>query len=166
MKRSETSFPRAAFTLVELLIVMALLAIFMAISAPSLSRSLRQRKINDEANRFLALTEYARSEAISQGIPMVVWLNPTQQRYGVEAAAGFIGEESRARAFTTNSEVQFEVPDGAAKQGVIEVVRFQPDGAPELSAVDAIALADRFDASAYIARTQDGWGFEIVPITQ
>lgn len=145
---------------------MALLVTFLALSAPSLSRSLRQRRISDEATRLLALTEYARTEAISQGVPMVVWVNAKTQQYGAEPAAGFTGEENRTRTFTTNSEVDFDIPNAVAKQGVIALVEFAPDGAPELSAVEAISLSDKFDALAVIARTQDGWGFEIAPVTK
>ena len=46
------------FTLVELIIVMTLLAIVAALSVPSLSRSMRQRNLDEEATRLLALTEY------------------------------------------------------------------------------------------------------------
>ena len=63
---------RAAFTLVELLLIMALLVVVLAVAAPMLSSSMRGHGLNGEAVRFVALTEFARSEAISQGVPMVL----------------------------------------------------------------------------------------------
>src|SRR5438067_13878805 len=78
-----------AFTLVELILVMAVLATIMALSTPSLSRSLRNRNIEQEAKRFIALTEYARGEAVSQGVPMTIWIDVEAGAFGVEPKAGF-----------------------------------------------------------------------------
>src|SRR5262249_19567201 len=72
-----------AFTLIELILVMALLAIVLGISAPSLSRFFRGRSLESEAQRFLALTRHAQSRAVSEGVPMVVWLWPKQRSYGM-----------------------------------------------------------------------------------
>jgi type IV fimbrial biogenesis protein FimT len=157
------STPRAAgFTLVELILVMALLAIVTALAVPSLSRSLRQRYLDQEAARFLALTEYARSEAVSQGVPMTVWIESATRRFGVEPKEGFEGAEARNREFTLNPDVQFEITGGVVKRGVVEAVEFAPDGAPALSSLDSVRLVDRFDSALTVARTSDGWSYEIV----
>ena len=54
---------------------MALLCVILGVAAPSLSRSMRQRNLTQEAARLLAATEYARDEAISRGVPMAVWID-------------------------------------------------------------------------------------------
>ena len=54
MKRARPH--RHGFTLVELIIVMGLLALAAGIAAPMMARSLRGRNINEEAQRFIALT--------------------------------------------------------------------------------------------------------------
>jgi type IV fimbrial biogenesis protein FimT len=153
---------RSGFTLVELIIVMALLAVVAAISMPSLGRSMRERNLNDEAARFVALTEYARSEAVSQGVPMTVWIDPQTQRFGAEAATGFEGEESRAKEFVLNADVRFEVERTATRNGLTDLVEFTPDGAPDTTSIDTLRLADRFGAARTISRTSDGWSYEIV----
>ena len=51
----------SAFTLVELIIVMALLAVVVAVAAPTLGRSMRERNLADEMARLLSATEYARN---------------------------------------------------------------------------------------------------------
>src|SRR4051794_12145785 len=84
MERNRHHLLSPAFTLVELLLVMAILLVLMAVVAPSLSRSLRGRKITDESARFLALTEYARNAAVSEGSPMSVWINGTTQHFGLD----------------------------------------------------------------------------------
>ena len=67
------------FTLVELILVMVLLAIVIAVAAPSLSQFFHSRSLESEAQRFMALTRAAQARAVSEGVPMVVWL-ATQER--------------------------------------------------------------------------------------
>lgn len=56
------------FTLLELILVMVILSTVLAMAAPSLRGFFGSRKTHDEASRLLALTQYARSQAISEGI--------------------------------------------------------------------------------------------------
>jgi type II secretion system protein H len=158
----ERSDPAPGFTLVELILVMALLAVVAAFSAPSLARSLRQRNLDGEAARLLALTEYARNEAVSQGVPMTVWLDPKSQRFGVAPKTGYEGDEARAREFELNADIHFEIDRAATQNGVAEIMEFAPDGAPAPSSIDAVRLVDRFQALINIVRTSDGWSYEIV----
>lgn len=159
MRRSD---PAPGFTLVELILVMALLAVIAAFSAPSLARSLRQRNLDGEAARLLALTEYGRDEAMSQGVPMTVWIDPAGQRMGVGPKTGYEGDDSRTREFTLNADIHFELDRAATQGGVVEVMEFAPDGAPATSSTDAVRLVDRFESLVTVARTSDGWGYEIV----
>ncbi len=159
MQRSD---PAPGFTLVELILVMALLAVVAAFSAPSLARSLRQRNLDGEAARLLALSEYGRNEAISQGVPMSVWVDPKGQRMGVEPKTGYEGDATRSREFELNADIHFELDRAATQGGVIEVMAFSPDGSPSSSSIDAVRLVDRFQSQLTVARTSDGWGYEIV----
>ena len=156
----------AGFTLVELIIVMALLAIVMAIAAPSLSRSMRQRNLDGEAARLLAATEYARDEAISQGVPMTVWIDPEGRRFGIEPKEGFLGNETRIREFSVDPDIGFEIANGVTKRGIVEAMEFAPDGTPALTNVESVVLKDRFNSVLTIAQTTDGWGYEIVKETK
>src|SRR5437667_3469223 len=65
-------YQRRAFTLIELILVMALLVIVMAVSAPALSNFFRGRTLDSEARCFMSLTRYGQSRAVSEGIPMVL----------------------------------------------------------------------------------------------
>ena len=56
------------FTLLELILVMVILSTVLAMAAPSLQGFFGSRKTHDEASRILALTQFARSQAISEGI--------------------------------------------------------------------------------------------------
>ena len=150
------------FTLVELIIVMTLLAIVAALSVPSLSRSMRQRNLDEEATRLLALTEYARNEAVSQGVPMIVWIDAKGQRYGVEPKAGFDADEARRREYAMNPEVQVETDKAVSSGGVVEAIEFAPDGALISTSVESVRLVDRSQSAIRVARTTDGWSYELV----
>lgn len=151
-----------AFTLVELVLVMLLLATVTALSMPSLARSMRQRHLAGEAARFLALTEYARDEAISQGVPTILWIDPANGRFGVEVKAGFTGDAQRAREFAINPDVQFEAAAVPTKDGVAKVVEFAPDGTADDSSVESVRIVDRFASALAIARTANRDGYEIL----
>ena len=150
------------FTLVELIIVMTLLAIVAALAVPSLARSMRQRNLDEEATRLLALTEYARNEAVSQGVPMIVWIDAKSQRYGIEPKTGFDADETRAREYAMNADVQAEIDKAAGSGGVVEAMEFEADGALSTSSVEAVRLVDRFKSVITLARTTDGWSYELV----
>jgi len=67
------------FTLLELIVVMVILSTVLAMAAPSLRGFFGSRQTHDTAAQILALTQFARSQAISEGI--VYRLNfDTQQR--------------------------------------------------------------------------------------
>lgn len=55
------------FTLLELMIVLAIVAILVTLAAPSLARMLRSNTRSSALNTFLADMGYARSEAIRRG---------------------------------------------------------------------------------------------------
>jgi type IV fimbrial biogenesis protein FimT len=152
----------SAFTLVELIVVMALLAVVLALAAPSLGRSMRQRTLDDEATRFLAATEYARDEAVSQGIPMIVWINPDGTSFGVEAKAGFEGNDTRSREFVLDEDVKLESDQKTRSNGVNVVMEFSPDGNPETSSVEEVRAVSRDEPPLHIAKARDKWRYEIV----
>ncbi len=162
MRKSSPTRLRAGFTLVELVIVMTLLAVVAALSVPAISRSIRARHLKDEATRFVAATEYARDEAVSQGVPMTVWIDPTTQHFGVEAKTGFVGSEARHREFAANPDIHFETDRTAAKDGLVQAVEMGPDGTPTTSSIDAVRLVDRFNSVITVVQTKDGWAYEIL----
>jgi type II secretion system protein H len=154
--------PANAFTLVELIVVMALLATVLAMVAPTLGRSMRQRSLDDEAARFQAATEYARNEAVSQGVPMIVWLDPEGISFGVEARQGFDADEARAREFELKDDIHVESDEKKKTNNVIVVAEFAPDGSPEATNVEEVRFLWRDEPPVLVAKTSDGWSYEIV----
>jgi len=73
------------FTLIELILVLALLVIITSIAAPAMSRFVRGRALDSEARRLIALMHAAQSRAVSEGAPMMLWVDEKAGGYGVEA---------------------------------------------------------------------------------
>ena len=152
-----------AFTLVELVLVMALLCVILGLSAPSLSRSIRNRSLTQEATRLLALTEYARDEATSQGVPMVVWIDSAAGHFGVRAKTGYEDACARSKEYTLTDDVHFEQDKGLdASSGETDAVEFAPDGTLDPSSITWLRLVDRSNSGIAIEQTSDAWGYEIV----
>ena len=142
---------------------MALLATILALAAPSLSRSLHQRNLEQEAARLLALTEYGRDEAVSQGVPMVIWVDPESRRFGVKAKAGFTDDSRREKEYALNADLHFEPMTGTiTKDRVVNAAEFAPDGTLDPASAASVRIGDRFKSTVTLARTTDGWGYEIV----
>jgi type IV fimbrial biogenesis protein FimT len=152
----------AAFTLVELILVMAILAVVMALSAPSLSRSLRERALEQEAARFQALTLFARNEAVSEGVAMAIWIDPGAKRYGLEPKSDYGGNSLR-RDYGMDPDVEVEVVS-ANRVGTNpkHAIGFTPSGVPDTQSAEAIRLTDRFGSTRLIQRREDLAGYQIV----
>ena len=62
----------AGFTLLEIMLVIALLAILLGLAAPSFSDFVRNSRITGKANDLLAALNLARTEAIKRHVPVTV----------------------------------------------------------------------------------------------
>jgi len=97
------------FTLVELICVMALLTIVMALTSPSLAHFFRGRSLDSEVRRFLGLTRYGQSRAVSEGVPMVLWIDQEQGTYGLKAEMTYTEEDEKAVEFELAKDLEMEV---------------------------------------------------------
>ena len=128
-----------AFTLIELTLVMALLLIVFGVALPSLKGFFRGRSLDSEARRFLSLTRYGQSRAVSEGVPMVLWIDTRRGAYGLQQQAGYTDGDSNAVAFALNEDLRIEVQLPAAAPamgrlnqtvagvGNVPMIRFTPD---------------------------------------
>jgi len=145
---SDFGFPRRAFTLIELILVMALLSIVISLSAPSLARFFRGRGLDSEARRFLALTRYGQSRAASEGVPMRLWIDGAQRTYGLEAERSYIEEDSKAVGFELSSNLLVEV-----EQPVITLLSSQSRQARLAAQVTDTRPTIRFTPDGFISET-------------
>lgn len=130
--RRSNSRARLGFTLIELVLVMAILIVVLSMSAASLTSFFRGRSLEAEGKRFLALTRYAQNRAISEGLPVTVWVNEKEKKYGIVTAPGFVEVDDDAEEFTLGRDLEIEAGwsgSGAPRRSAVEVVlNFTPDG--------------------------------------
>jgi len=107
-RNAETS-PPPGFTLIELILVMTILTAVIGLAAPSLANFFRGRTLDSEAKRLLALTRHGQSRAVSEGIPMDLWVDTAQGTFGLEAEASYNSTDSRALDFTLDKDIRIEV---------------------------------------------------------
>jgi len=174
---------------------MALLAVVLAIVAPSLSNFFRGRKLESEARRFVALARYGQSQAVSDGVPMTLWMDRIEGTYGVRQQDGFDPdrytettqpmESTLARAqqgyekadakqptFRLAQNLRFELAGlDSRTNGRVVMIRFLPDGSIDEAALRVLKLLQedpekrREPHTVWIAQSWDNTRYEIVDQT-
>ena len=163
-----------AFTLIELILVMTLLVIVLGVSAPSLSRFFRGRTLDSEAKRFLALTRYGQSRAVSEGVPVVLWIDSRQGEYGLQADASYVEEDTKAREFQVHSDLKVEVEQSvfAQKQASLwkgrgglganlPKIRFTPEGFISETSPELIVFRQGKEDEIWMGPNQNHLNYEI-----
>jgi type II secretion system protein H len=163
------------FTLVELILVMVLLLIVAAMVAPRMSSFFRGRALSSEAQRLLSLTHYAQSRAVAEGVPVLLWIDPRNSRYGIDIQNGHTSAEDRDVTYEADPSVTLEVPtvanapvseDDDEKLGLPEnlaAIRFTPDGFFDEVSVNKIILRQGDEAALELVPTVNRLGYEIKP---
>ncbi len=165
-----------AFTLVELILVMALLGVVLAIGAPSLGRFFQGRVLNSEVHRFIGLTRYAQSRAVSEGIPMVIWIDPEEQTYGLQAETTYTETDPHAVEFKWGKDLEIE-PDAVPTSGWVPgeedwrettiiarnrpALRFTPDGFIAPTSPKRIVIRGEEQGEIWIVQSRTGLHYEI-----
>jgi type II secretion system protein H len=170
--------PRAGgFTLIELLLVMVLLTIVMALTAPRMISFFRGRALSQESRRILALAHYARSRAVAESEPVVLWFDPATSTYGQNLQAGFSGADARASRFALDASLTLETPaeetpptseNGDELLGLpanLAVIRFTPDGFYDPGSVARLVLRQGTEGALQIVPTANRLDYEILPYT-
>ena len=173
---AETS-RKGGFTLIELILVMALLTVVMALAAPQLSGFFKGRSLDSEARRFVSLTRYAQSRAVSEGAPMVLWIDVKERTYGLEMQPGFDRYEDRkAVDYKLGKDLEIEVeqvlnraqPASRSSRenskpvfGNLPALTFMPDGFVSPSSSDNLTLRDKDKHEIWIGLSRNGLHYEI-----
>ena len=177
---------RHGFTLIELILVMALLTIVISLTAPRLSRFFHGRTLDSEARRLLALTRSGQSRAVSEGMPMDLWVNTGQGTFGLEAEPSYDTSDSKAVDFTLDGGLQLEVVNklvvapantvtmnraqrvstaSVSRVNLVHAnlptIRFLPDGSIGEASPQMLHLASSDGGSLWLAQARDGLSYEI-----
>ena len=176
---------RRGFTLIELILVMALLTVVISLTAPKLSRFFHGRTLDSEARRLLALTRSGQSRAVSEGLPMDLWVNAEEGTFGLEAEPTYETSDPKAVDFTLDSGLHLEVMSKTVATPVttmsrsrlvsstasvprvnlvhtdLPTIRFLPDGSIGETSPQKLHLASNDGGSLWLMLARDGLGYEI-----
>lgn len=119
-------FPRPpahqrAFTLLELVVVLALAAILMALVPPLLSKGVSSAELKGAARELTAALKYARSQAITHHQEVILTLDLERRRFSVT------GRE-RSYALPEDIEISLVTARSEVTADRIGKIRFFPDG--------------------------------------
>jgi type II secretory pathway pseudopilin PulG len=147
------------FTLIELVLVMAILIAVLSMTGTSLTSFFKGRTLEAEGKRFLALTRHAQNQAVSEGIPMSLWIDPAQKKYGLEPAASFAETDDELLEFELGKDLEIQVtwPQSTIGAAVRPrnneiVLQFNPEG-----------FIDETNPELIVIKEKDGEAVNLVP---
>jgi hypothetical protein len=124
----------------------------------------------------MALTRHAQSRAVSEGVPMVLWLETRQRLYGLNADKTFLENDPMAEQFNVDETVEIEVrrsPDAVAasqaslfkneKQTTsgLYALRFNPDGFVSLGSPEVVVFRQGEENELWVAQSRNRLNYEI-----
>jgi len=126
---------RHAFTLIELILVLAIIGILMAVAAPSLARLRDYNRLDSAGRDMLSMLIQARSRAISEGTPYRLVIDTDRREYWLEQMTGSGFQRpaaSWAQIQTLNKQLELD-SDYAQTQGLQVMIRVEPDGTNQVA---------------------------------
>lgn len=132
------------FTLLELILVLVILSTVLAMAAPSLRGFFGSRKTHDTAAQILAMTQFARSQAISEGIIYRLNFDTREHTYWLTAQKSGSFEKLKTefgQVFTFPNDITVEL-NAVAEEGDEMFLVFTPQGTVTAG---TIRLIDRRD---------------------
>lgn len=119
-----------AFTLVELILVMVIIATVLGITAPSLRGFFASHQTRDAAGRIVALAQYARTQAVAEGRAYRLNFDTSAGTYWLTAQEGaeFTALRSEfGRTFTLPDGTTFDMT-GTGEREMPRQMEFTPGG--------------------------------------
>jgi type II secretory pathway pseudopilin PulG len=156
-----------------LILVMAVLTIVLSVGAPALARFFRGRTLDSEAQRFLSLTRHGQSRAVSEGVPMILWIDDKQGFYGLEAEVGYLEEDRQAMEFMLHEDLVIEVEQAevrplssqwnrpSRRADSLPEIRFTPDGFISETSPDAVLIREGEERAIWIAQSRNRLHYEM-----
>jgi Tfp pilus assembly protein FimT len=161
---------------------MALLVVAISIVAPGMSRFIRGRALNSESRRLAALMHAGQSRAVSEGMPMMLWVDAKNNAYGLEAETssqtgqraqnGQAGQsdDPKAEMMTVDSTLQIAVLNVGTGAAVtfknLPAIRFLPDGTVDQGSPQSLQLQDADGFTRWLLLDKLSLGYEISDTAQ
>ena len=173
-----------AFTLIELILVMTVLTIAVSVTAPALAHFFRGRSLDSEARRLLALSHQGQSRAVSEGLPMELWVDAPRGTFGLESEPSYEPADPNAVEFTLDQDMRMEVVNNNSanpvrtigigspsttgaiasipgKHSSLPKIRFLPDGSISEASPTILRLTGRDGDSIWLAQARSHLSYEI-----
>jgi Tfp pilus assembly protein FimT len=148
-----------------MILVLALLVIVTSLAAPAMARFIRGRALDSEARRLSALMHAAQSRAVSEGAPMMVWVDEKADSYGLQAETTGQNGDPKAEALMVDSTLQIAVLNlGTGAQTTVKnlpALRFLADGTVDENSPQTLKLTDSDGFSRWLVETALRTGYEI-----
>lgn len=135
----------AGFTLLELILVMVILSTVLAMAGPSLRGFFASRKTHDTAAQILAFTQYARSQAISEGIVYRLNFDVAERTYWLSARQSGAFQKLKTefgQVFTLPKDIDMELQDLDEEETDV-FLEFTPQGTVTAGTVRLIDRSGR-----------------------
>ncbi|MGA3265979.1 MAG: GspH/FimT family pseudopilin [Verrucomicrobiota bacterium] len=159
-----------AFTLIELLLVLSLLVVITSLTAPAMATFIRSRALDSETRRLMALMHAAQSRAVSEGMPVMLWVDAQNGAYGLSAettgkTATGKTDDPKAETLQLDSTLQITVLHTGTSAGTtyqnLPAIRFEPDGTVDEDSPQMLQLTDSAGVSRWLIETRTHTGYEV-----
>lgn len=155
----------AGFTLIELILVLSLLVIITSVATPAMARFIRGRALDTEARRMISFLHAAQSRAVSEGQPIMVWINEKTGGYGLAAETSGQNGDPKADELELDSTLAIAVGSmGSGGQTLfnnLPAIRFLADGTIDENSPQTLKLTDADGFSRLLAETKLRTGYEV-----
>jgi Tfp pilus assembly protein FimT len=142
-----------------------LLVIITSLAAPAMSGFIRGRALDSESRRLLALIHAGQSRAVSEGLPMDLWVDTKQNTYGLAAETTGPNGDPKAETLTADSGLQITVLTPGVLTPTtfhnLPAIRFLPDGSVDENSPPILQLTDSTGASRWLVELPTRLGYEI-----
>jgi Tfp pilus assembly protein FimT len=126
---------------------------------------IRGRAMDSEARRLMALMHAGQSRAVSDGMPMVIWVDEKQGAYGLQAETTGQAGDPKAENLSVDSTLQIAVPTTGLSAPTmfnnLPAVRFLADGTVDESSPQKLQLTDSAGFKRWLVETRNRTGYEI-----
>ncbi len=151
------------FTLLELMIVIAILGITMAFAAPGLSTLISNNRISSDASDFAAALQLAKAEAVARVNPVVICKKNTTSNgcissgdwsqgwivFSDDNGNGGVDAGSGETVLLVHEALEARITFGGTT-GVTDSITYRPSGTTSVTSTEILIICDDrgFDASA------------------
>jgi len=145
--------------------VMTLLVIMVSLVAPPMANFIRGRALDAEARRVYAMLHGAQSRAISEGMPIMVWVDEKNNLYGMEQETPPKDGDTKAETLELDSTLTMEVVSlsGGVQTSLrnLPAIRFLPDGTIDENSPQSLHLVHDNGGDLWLVESRNRMGYEV-----